>query len=201
MRVFKSWAAAFVNTLEKERADFEDGFNTFLAIGSWAAKLPGGVSGRADAEKLEPLIREALAADANAAAAPEKTNARETALRFFLLMVKKNKMRHFDFAAQEIKNLIDRKRGVAVVSAEYAFEPDEALTLLIYDAVKKRTGAEKIELTKRLNPELLGGYRLRIGDEVIDASLRAQMRSMETCLAAGTSPGGAGTGGTTAERA
>lgn len=184
MVVYKSWATAFINTLEKEGADFEDALNTFLALGSCLSALPGEAAGTAAAEKLEPLFRRSLAADG------ADSKARETALRFLLLMVRRNKTRLFNSVAKEIKSMQDRKRGIVAVTAEYAFEPDAELRARIYETVKKRTGAKKIEMEGRLNPGLIGGFRLRIGDEVIDASLRTQLLKMESCLAAGTTADG-----------
>jgi F-type H+-transporting ATPase subunit delta len=61
--------------------------------------------------------------------------------------------------------------------------------LRITEAIKKRTGALRIKLETQVNPELIGGYRLRIGDEIIDASVRSQLRRLESCLAAGTVKG------------
>lgn len=42
-----------------------------------------------------------------------------------------------------------------------------------------------MELTGQVKEELIGGYRLRIGDEIIDASIRSQLQKMEACLAGG----------------
>lgn len=188
MVIFKSWAAAFVNSLEKEGADFEEGLDTFLALASWAAAQPSPVSGRAVAEKLEARIRGGIAEGGSrdgSVGSRESANARETALRFFLLMVKKHKTKYFDSVSAEIKRLIDEKRGIVALGAEYAFEPDEGLKSRVSEALKKRAGAEKAEITWSHRPELIGGYRLRIGDEVIDASLRAQLQKMERRLASG----------------
>jgi len=41
-----------------------------------------------------------------------------------------------------------------------------------------------VELTGQINTELIGGYRLKIEDERIDASVRRQLLEMEACLAA-----------------
>ncbi|MDR0496421.1 MAG: ATP synthase F1 subunit delta [Treponema sp.] len=169
----KSWAEAFINSIEKEGGDIEDSFNTLKALASWISLLPGTVFGREAAEKLEPLIRKGISA------------AQETVIRFFLLTVKKNKIRHIDLIIREIKKALDIKRGVIEVSAEYAFQPGKEFESLVQETIKKRTGASRVELTAKINQELIGGYRLRIGDEIIDASVRCQLESLKVCLAAG----------------
>ena len=169
----KSWAEAFVNSVVTTGGDVDDALNTLTALASWAASQQGASFGSAAAEKLEPLIRKAIPA------------AQETAMRFFLLMAKKNKIRHIDAVIGEIKNIFDEKGGIIKVSVEYAFPPEKEFESHISEAIKKRTGASAVELAGLVNPELIGGYRLRLGDEIIDASVRSQLRKMETCFAAG----------------
>ena len=182
----KFWAAAFVNSLEKSGGgpqaapgDFEDGFITFMTLASWISSLPDMVAGRASAEKLELLVR------SGTAAAGTLSQAQETAVRFLLLLVKKNAIRHIDSVTKEIKKFMDKKRGIIAVSLEYAAEPDKEFESLAEEAIKKRTGASKVELKRRIIPELIGGYRLHIGDIIIDASIRQQLQKMEASLASG----------------
>ena len=50
-------------------------------------------------------------------------------------------------------------------------------------ALEKRFG-KKIEATVNVDPELVGGARITVGDTVIDASVRAQLQSMANQLRA-----------------
>ena len=182
----KSWAMAFINSLEKEDgdsknpiADIEDGVNTFMALASWASSLQGVIFGRTIAEKMEPLLRQGVTATGTL------SQTQEIAIRFFLLIVRKNAIRHIGSIIKEIKKGLNKRHGVIAVSAEYTHKPKEEFEFRVIEAIKKRTGAAKVELTGIVNPELIGGYRLRIGDEIIDASICYQLQRMEACLAAG----------------
>ena len=210
----KSWAAAFINSVEKSGGDGDitdaSGALTALAAfgASWAASQRHVSFGEIAARKLEPALRKAFLSTSGAgnagtagavAVANGKVNAgelpftEEIALRFFLLMVKKNAVLHIDSAIDEIRNIMDKKRGIIKVTAEYAFPPEKEFESMLSETIKKRAGASGIELTGLVNAELIGGYRLRIGDEIIDASVRGQLRKMETCLASGFyHPGGDG---------
>jgi len=168
----KQWAGAFVNSIEKEGGDIEDSVTLLKAL---ADSLPGEVSGRAAASRLEPLVRGAI---------PEASQGQEIAIRFFLLMVKKNVIHRVDLVIGEIKKILDKRSGVIKVIAEYAFEPGKELISEIKETIKKQTGATSVELTGQIKPELIGGYRLKIEDERIDASVRRQLLEMEACLAA-----------------
>ena len=176
MFVSKQWAAAFVNSYGKESSDFESGIGTLKILANFAASLQGLVFGKAASTVLEPLVRNAMA---------KAGLTQETTVRFFLLMVKKNAIRHTDSIIGEIRKILDKKNGAIKVSAEYAFEPEKDLLSEINATIKKMTGAASVELTGQINKELIGGYRLRIGDEIIDASVRRQLQKMEACLAAG----------------
>jgi F-type H+-transporting ATPase subunit delta len=156
----KSWAAAFVNSVDKRGGDTEEALNTLSALAAHSASIKG----------------DAL------------SSSKETAVRFFLLMIKKKRIRHVDSVISEIKNILNKKRGIVTAWAEYAFQPNKEFESLLCEAIKKRTKASSVQLTGLVNPELIGGYRLRIGDEIIDASIRGQMRKIETCLA--TADGG-----------
>ena len=177
----RHWAAAFVNSLENQGADAEEGISVFSELVSWTGKLPGGVFGSSAAAKLEKLVRQAAGA---------VSPALEVGIRFLALMVRKNVVRHAGRIIDEARQYLDRKNGVIRVTAEYAFPPgDDAEWLAekhrIEEAIIKRTGARKIEINRQINAELIGGCRLRMGDEIIDASVRSRLRKLETFLAGG----------------
>jgi len=74
---------------------------------------------------------------------------------------------------------------VARALVESALPLGEADEARLVEALKRRTGAREVRLEKRAAPELGGGFRLRLGDEVIDASVRGMLRKMASGLAQG----------------
>ena len=183
------WAAAYVNSLPGE--DAEEGLRAFEALAAWAASLPGALFGSSSAEKTEKLVREALAGMNGAFSA-----AFEISLRFLLLLIRKNAFSHAGRIIDEIKKILDKRNGIVRVLVEYSLPPGDD-EFRIKEAIKKRTGACRVDITGRLNPDLIGGYRLRMGDEMIDASIRSQLRKLEAGLAsqsfgAAAMPGGGG---------
>lgn len=54
---------------------------------------------------------------------------------------------------------------------------EEQASALI-ERIRRRTAAVRVELRRRVDPDLLGGMIIKIGDEVIDASLRGQLRKL-----------------------
>jgi len=176
------WAAALLNTLEREGGEVEDGIKFFKVLASWVKKLSGDVSGSSAAEKLGKIIRDGITKRGDVLSI-----AQETALRTFLLMVQKNTIQHIDSVIEKIKELMDRKHGIIAVSVEYANSEGNLSSSdksRIKEEIKKRTSAASVDLTERINAGLIGGYRLRIGDEIIDASVCSQLRKLSDHLSA-----------------
>ena len=173
------WASAFVNTLAANGGDYGEGLDVFRILAAWAKKIPSEVSGRETAGRIEKIIRDVFGSSALTAAA-------ETAVRFTVLMAGKNVMRHADAVAGEIEKIIDRMNNIVNVVIETAFPSVPDIT----EAVKKLTGASGVKIERKVRADLLGGYRLRIGDDIIDASIRLQLKKLQTSLASGAGDGG-----------
>ena len=87
--------------------------------------------------------------------------------------------------APEIAELFERHKaaaaGVVAVSVESAFELTSEQRDNIAQAVASRFGRD-CELEARTKPELIGGAVIKIGDSVIDLSLRGRLRALEQRL-------------------
>jgi F-type H+-transporting ATPase subunit delta len=115
----------------------------------------------------------------------------EITIRFLLLLVKRGFFGHVDSIAERIGVELDELRGFLRVSLESPAPPEEGFRKDLEGKLAEKTGAKGVALKVEIVPELLGGCRLRIGSEVIDASMRALLKKMETDLAAVYTPGGA----------
>ena len=50
---------------------------------------------------------------------------------------------------------------------------------MILDKIKSLTGSETITIKNEINPEILGGFILRVGDIQYDASIRNQFQNLK----------------------
>jgi len=64
-----------------------------------------------------------------------------------------------------------------------AVEPTKAQRQAIAQRVKEIAGAEQLELKTRIDPDLIGGFILKIGSQSIDLSIRGQLRRLARTLA------------------
>ena len=85
--------------------------------------------------------------------------------------------------AEQFRALVDARQGVSKATICSAFElSDEQLAGLL-PALERRFG-RRLQAEVVIEPELIGGVRVVVGDEVLDTSVRARLEQMRTGLAA-----------------
>lgn len=86
--------------------------------------------------------------------------------------------------AAEYRRLLARSRGIATATVTAARElPQEDLDA-IHERVREMTGGE-VDLEVRVDPALIGGVTVRIGDRLIDASVRGRLERLRARVVAG----------------
>jgi ATP synthase F1 delta subunit len=101
----------------------------------------------------------------------------ETLVNFLELLLEKHRMpaifrirRQFDERWREENQLLP-------VQVTSAVELDEETVRKIGDEIGERTG-RKVDLTSRVDPEILGGIVLRVGNSILDASIRNRLERL-----------------------
>jgi F-type H+-transporting ATPase subunit delta len=51
-------------------------------------------------------------------------------------------------------------------------------------SLKKRFGGKELRPTIEVDPSLIGGVRVQVGDEVLDSTVKAQLATMQASLSA-----------------
>ena len=100
-----------------------------------------------------------------------------TALRFLELLVEKKRYELFAMVAAVYGRLAADKRGVAKAHVRTA-APLSADAQTALAARLKIFAGKDIELEIKEDPELIGGVAVKIGDWVLDSSLRGQLRRL-----------------------
>jgi len=94
---------------------------------------------------------------------------------------------HYDHALPEIARqfqaLIDAQSGTSQATVESAF-PMDAAQLAEVKAAMERRFLRNLEVSVVVKPELIGGVRVIVGDEVLDTSIRARLEQMKAALVA-----------------
>ena len=85
--------------------------------------------------------------------------------------------------AHQYQSLVNGRTGTsdAVVHSAFPIEPRQLDGVVA--ALQKRFG-RKLNASVVLEPELIGGIRVVVGDEVLDTSIRARLEQMKSALSA-----------------
>jgi F-type H+-transporting ATPase subunit delta len=71
-----------------------------------------------------------------------------------------------------------KHKNIQVIQLTTAEPVSDALKNAIVAQVKKSAGFENIELEEKVDPSLIGGFVLQVGDQLVDASVSYDLRSI-----------------------
>lgn len=99
-------------------------------------------------------------------------------LHFLQLLVDKKRFNQIQSICKEFVSMVNRKRGIkeGVVYSVKPLSVDELGA--IAKAVEKATKFQ-VELSNQLDPELLGGVRIVVGDSIFDSSIRSKIDALK----------------------
>lgn len=121
------------------------------------------------AEKQEGIER------AISGAEPELVN-------FLELLVDKHRMTEVFRIRREFDELWKQENRRLDVTVTSAVELDSAVVEKIGQEVERQTG-EKVDLSSRVDGEILGGIVLQVGNMVLDASIRSRLEKLRKSVA------------------
>jgi F-type H+-transporting ATPase subunit delta len=121
------------------------------------------------ADKREGLGR------AISGAEPELTN-------FLELLVEKHRMPEIFRIRRELDELWKKENRRLDVTVVSAVDLDEAVIQRIGEEVERQTG-EQVELSSRVDDDILGGIVLQVGNMVLDASIRSRLEKLRKTVA------------------
>ena len=85
--------------------------------------------------------------------------------------------------ASQFHALVNARSGVSDASIESAFPIEGAQLADVVATLEKRFG-RKLDAQVVVRPELIGGIRVVVGDQVLDTSVKARLEQMKTALTA-----------------
>ena len=93
------------------------------------------------------------------------------------LLLDSERMGSLPGISRELDAMIEAKAGRVTAEVTSAKPLDPTQLSQITAALEKLSG-KKVTITKREDPELLGGVVAKVGDTVYDGSLRTQLRTI-----------------------
>lgn len=101
------------------------------------------------------------------------------------LVLRRRRLDSLPQIAREFKRLYNRRAGVVEATATSALELDQGEIAALTTRLENMTG-KKVELATAVDPGILGGIQVRIGDTLYDGSLRGRLERLRSRLLSGT---------------
>ena len=105
----------------------------------------------------------------------------ETIRNFVATLVENHRLMLLPEIAAQFRTLKSEAEGAVVAEVQTAFALSDAQANALVDTLSKRYGCS-VRLDVRSAPELIGGVRVRVGDDVIDASVSGKLYALAASL-------------------
>lgn len=167
----RRYAAAVLEIAREERnldawAEAVEALGALTAQPAFVAALQG--DGMTD-ERFQAIVQRVL------------PGATPTQLNLFRLLRRKSRLALGPSIASFFQELLDEERGLARAVVTTAVELDGERRAQLERRLGAQTGRQ-VSVVTRVDPAILGGLMVRIGDRLLDGSTRTRLRQLRTQL-------------------
>jgi F-type H+-transporting ATPase subunit delta len=129
---------------------------------------------------INPKVSDKLAADTFLSLL--KSDLTPEARNFVEMLAENGRLTLLPEIAGQFHELKNAQEGAADAEITSAFEMSDAQVKDLVATLEKKFG-RKLNPSVSVDPSLIGGVRVAVGDEVLDTSVRAKLQKMHTALA------------------
>jgi F-type H+-transporting ATPase subunit delta len=97
-------------------------------------------------------------------------------LSFLMLLVDRGRSAFLEGICKAYQSLLRKLRQTVLAEVVSAVELNDEQKEAVRQKVRNLVGAQQVDLDARIEPDILGGVIIKVGSQVIDASLRGQLR-------------------------
>lgn len=105
-------------------------------------------------------------------------------LKFLLLLVERGRIENLDSIAQKFLELSFKQESIEIAKITSSIQLSAQQQKDIAEKLKVITGAKQIKLALKVDPALIGGFTIEIGSQMIDTSIRGQLKQISSLLGA-----------------
>lgn len=107
----------------------------------------------------------------------------DLARNFLRTVIENGRVAVLPEVAKQFRDLVNAQSGTSDAVVYSAYDIDAATLSGLSGVLEKRFG-RKLNLQVQVQPELIGGVRVVVGDEVLDTSVKARLEQMRVALTA-----------------
>ncbi|NJL19856.1 MAG: F0F1 ATP synthase subunit delta [Leptolyngbyaceae cyanobacterium SM1_3_5] len=97
-------------------------------------------------------------------------------LNFLMVLVDRGRIIFLEGVLKQFQALLRELRQTVLAEVTSAVELNDEQKEAVKDRVRRLVSAQQVDLESRIDPDLIGGVIIKVGSQVIDASLRGQLR-------------------------
>lgn len=172
-RIVRRYAAALYQTAAG--TDAVDRVESDLGLVSYALEISPELGEALESPKVFSDRKKAVVRDIFA----DKVH--QITLSYLYLLIDKRREEVLAFTEEEYIRIANEARGILEVRVSTAVRMTEEEEARLKAKLTARTG-KSIRLEKHVSPELIGGMTVRIGDTVIDGSVKGYLASLRERL-------------------
>jgi F-type H+-transporting ATPase subunit delta len=101
---------------------------------------------------------------------------------FLMLLADRSRILYLDRIGQQYLALLRKLNNVVLAEVTSAVELNDGQKETLVQRVKEMNNAQDVEIQTKIDPSLMGGVIIKIGSQVIDASVRGQLRRIGVSL-------------------
>lgn len=107
-------------------------------------------------------------------------------LNFLMLLVDRRRIFALEGVCQQFRVLLRELNNTVLAEVTSTLELTEEQRNAVIQKVQAMTSAASVELETKIDPSLIGGVVIKIGSQVLDASIRGQLRRIGVSLLSAT---------------
>jgi F-type H+-transporting ATPase subunit delta len=155
-------------------------------VETWRKELDLAVDVVGDERALDVLANPAIAGERRAEALSDMLGDRMSrpVQNLIQLMLRRGRIRDLPRVAVEFRRLDDKRQGITHATAISATELTQDEIRALTARLEQTTGG-RIALDVEVDPSLLGGLIVRVGDRLIDGSVRGRLERLRNQLVSG----------------
>ena len=113
------------------------------------------------------------------------TNASPMVVNFLHILIERDRLDQVPGIVDALRDLINRQRGIITAEVTTAVPLDADMERLVAQrlATYLKRDAQQVSIRSHVDPSIIGGVVARVGDEVLDDSVRGRLERLRRTLA------------------
>jgi F-type H+-transporting ATPase subunit delta len=103
-------------------------------------------------------------------------------LNFVMLLIDRSRIDVLDSIAQKFLELSYKQESIEIAKITSSIQLSPEQQKEIAEKLKLITGTKQVKLALKVDPQLIGGFTIEIGSQMIDTSIRGQLKQISNLL-------------------